>query len=98
MDIAKTQDGDSLTFALTGRLDTSTSPELEQALADSLEGCHTLVFDFAGLDYLSSAGLRVLLSAQKRMNKQGTMTVRNVAAPIMEVFEMTGFSDVLTIE
>lgn len=63
MDIAKTQDGDSLTFALTGRLDTNTSPELEQALADSLEGCHTLVFDFAGLDYLSSAGLRVLLSA-----------------------------------
>ncbi len=98
MNINKTVNGNELTVALEGRLDTATSPALEAELKNSLEGVGKLVFDFAALEYLSSAGLRVLLSAQKIMNKQGEMSVKNVNETIMEIFEVTGFCDVLTIE
>ena len=87
-----------LTVALTGRLDTTTAPELEKELKASLEGVTVLVMDMAALEYISSAGLRVLLSAQKSMNKQGEMKVRHVNETIMEIFEVTGFTDILTIE
>lgn len=98
MEITKTQDGSTLTITLAGRLDTSTSPQLEETIESSLDGINALAFDFTDLDYISSAGLRVLLSAQKKMNAAGTMVVKNVCGPIMEVFEMTGFADILTIE
>ena len=98
VNINKTVNGNELKVALEGRLDTATSPALEAELKNSLEGVEKLVFDFAGLEYLSSAGLRVLLGAQKIMNKQGEMIVRNVNETIMEIFEVTGFCDVLTIE
>ncbi len=98
MTINKTLTGTELAVALEGRLDTTTSPELEASLNESLDGVTALTFDFAKLDYISSAGLRVLLSAQKRMNKQGDMKVVNVGETIMEIFEVTGFSDILTIE
>ena len=93
----KTENG-ALTVALEGRLDTTTAPELEAALNGALEGVTELVMDFAKLEYISSAGLRVLLSAQKTMNKQGKMKVLHVSADVMEIFEVTGFSDILTIE
>ncbi len=98
MEISKKRDGVSLVVALTGRLDTKTSPDLETDLSESLDGVEQLVLDFAGIDYISSAGLRVVLSAQKRMNKQGSMVLRGVSETVMEVFELTGFSDILTIE
>ena len=98
MTIKQSKDGTTLTMALEGRLDTMTSPELEAALADPLEGVENLCLDFAGLNYLSSAGLRVLLSAQKQMNKQGSMVVKNVSEMIIEVFDITGLVDILTIE
>lgn len=98
MNINKTVNGNELTVALEGRLDTATAPQLEAELNQSIVGTQKLVFDFAGLEYLSSAGLRVLLAAQKIMNKQGEMIVRNVNETIMEIFEVTGFCDVLTIE
>ena len=98
MTITKTQDKNVLTLHLEGRLDTTTSPQLEQELNASLDGVTELTLDMAKLAYLSSAGLRVILSAQKRMNKQGRMIVRNVNETIMEVFEITGFVDILTIE
>ncbi len=98
MDINKNAQGSVLNIALSGRLDTMTSPELEAELKQSLGGVTELVFDFSGLEYLSSAGLRILLSAQKQMNKQGKMVIHNVNEIIMEVFEVTGFVDILTIE
>lgn len=98
MTINKEQSGTELKVALEGRLDTTTAPELEAALKDAMEGLTSLTFDFSKLDYISSAGLRVLLSAQKTMNKQGGMAVTNVNETIMEVFEVTGFSDILTIK
>ncbi len=98
MTITKEQNGQELCIALEGRLDTTTSPELEEELKGSLDGITGLTIDLAALDYISSAGLRVLLSAQKTMNKQGSMVVKNVSEEIMEVFEVTGFSDILTIE
>lgn len=98
MTIEKTANGTQLTMALTGRLDTTTAPQFEAELKESLNGVEALILDFKTLEYLSSAGLRVLLSAQKLMNKQGTMVVRNVNDTIAEVFEVTGFSDILTIE
>ena len=97
MDIIKNADGSTLNVALIGRLDTITAPSLDKELKDSLNGITALAFDFSKLEYISSAGLRVLLSAQKVMNKQGTMTISNVCADIMEIFEITGFSDILTI-
>lgn len=96
MTIDKTLEDKVLTVAVGGRLDTQTSPELEAAL--EYDGVEKLVLDFAELDYLSSAGLRVLLAAQKTMDKQGKMIIKNVNDTIMEVFEITGFADILTIE
>ena len=98
MKIEKITNGTELTVKLAGRLDTTTAPELEVALKDSYAGVEKLVLDFAELEYLSSAGLRVLLGAQKTMNKQGEMVVKNVNDTIDEIFEITGFADVLTIE
>ncbi len=98
MNIVKTKEETLLTIALEGRLDTTTAPLLDAELAESLEGISELVMDFAGLEYISSAGLRVLLSTQKIMNKQGSFKIRNVCSDIMEVFEITGFVDILTIE
>ena len=98
MNIVKTKQDDALTVALEGRLDTTTAPELEAALTDALDGVSALTMDLEKLDYISSAGLRVLLSAQKRMMKQGEMKVVHVNETIMEIFEVTGFSDILTIE
>ena len=98
MTINKKQEGTVLEVALVGRLDTSTAPELEAELKHSINGVTALTMDFAGLEYISSAGLRVLLAAQKVMNKQGKMVVRHVNETIMDVFEVTGFIDILTIE
>ena len=98
MTIEKNLNGTELNVKVSGRLDTTTAPELEATLNDSMSGVTKLVLDFASLEYLSSAGLRVLLQAQKTMNKQGEMVVRNINETISEIFEVTGFSDVLTIE
>lgn len=98
MTINKTQNGNELNLELTGRLDTTTSPQLEVELKKSIGGVEKLILDFTGLEYLSSAGLRVLLSAQKVMNKQGEMVIRHVNETICEVFEVTGFADILTVE
>lgn len=98
MTIEKKLNGTELTIALTGRMDTMTAPQLEAELKDCLNGVNSLRFDFSALDYLSSAGLRVLLAVQKRMNKQGSMTLLGVNETIAEIFEVTGFSDILTIE
>ena len=98
MTIQQIRNGNALTIALEGRLDTMTAPELEAALKTALEGVEELTFDFEKLDYISSAGLRVLLAAQKTMNQQGSMKVKNANEIIMEIFEVTGFADILTIE
>lgn len=98
MNITQKANGNELCISLEGRLDTTTAPELEKVLTGSLDGVTELTFDMSALDYLSSAGLRVLLGAQKRMNKQGSMKVTNVNETIMEIFEVTGFADILTIE
>ena len=97
LNIEKKANGNELTVVLTGRLDTTTAPELEAALKESFDGVTALTIDMAALEYISSAGLRVLLSAQKIMNKQGEMKVTHVSETIMEIFEVTGFSDILTI-
>ena len=98
LNIEKTVVDGSATFALKGRLDSVTSEELEAELKEVMEGLTVLTLDLEELDYLSSAGLRVLLSAQKVMNRQGEMKVTHVSEPIMEIFEVTGFTDILTIE
>lgn len=98
MTINKTQNGSELKLDLTGRLDTTTAPQLEAELKKCIGGVENLILDFAELDYISSAGLRVLLSAQKVMNKQGKMVIRHVNETIAEVFEVTGFADILTVE
>ena len=96
--IIKTIENGKALFALAGRLDTTTAPELEQELKASLDSVGELTLDMKELDYISSAGLRVLLSAQKTMNSRGSMTVRNANETVKEIFEVTGFSDILTIE
>ena len=98
LNIDRKVEGNSLTMALTGRLDTTTAPELEKEVKENIEGMENLTFDIASLEYISSAGLRVLLSAQKIMNKQGTMVVKNASEEVKEIFEVTGFADILTIE
>lgn len=98
MEIIKNQNGTELNIELIGRLDTTTAPELDNELKTALEGVDKLVFDFTKLEYISSAGLRVLLAAQKVMNKQGEMILTNVNDDVKEVFEITGFVDILTIE
>ena len=96
--IEKTMEDGNAAFALEGRLDTVTAPELEQALKEVLDDAGELTLDFGKLDYISSAGLRVLLSAQKQMCRKGSMKLTNVSETIMEIFEVTGFSEILTIE
>ena len=98
MTIKKTQNAGTLNIAVEGRLDTTTAPELEAELKASLNGITQLIFDMEKLDYISSAGLRVLLSAQKVMMRQGEMKLIHVNETVMEIFEVTGFSDILTIE
>ena len=98
MIIEKNLNGTELTVAITGRLDTTTAPQLEAEFKQSITGVEKLVLDFATLEYLSSAGLRVLLAAQKVMNKQGEMIIKNVNDTITEIFEVTGFIDILTVE
>ena len=98
MNITKTQNGNAVTIALEGRLDTTTAPQLEQALKSVLDDATELTLDFEKLDYISSAGLRVLLSAHKAMFKKGGMKVTNVNEIVREVFDVTGFVDILTIE
>ena len=94
----KLLEGERLTLTLSGRLDTNSSPALEAELKQSVGGVKELIFDFSGVEYISSAGLRVLLAAQKVMNSQGSMKLIGVNDDVMEVFEITGFSDILTIE
>ena len=89
---------DELALEITGRLDTITAPALDKTINENLEGVKTLLLDFKSLEYVSSAGLRVLLSAQKKMQQIGAMKVTNVCEEVMEVFEMTGFADILNIE
>lgn len=98
LNIEKNKNGTDFAIALEGRLDTTTAPQLEKELKTDVTGVTELTFDFAKLEYISSAGLRVLLSAQKIMNKQGHMSICNVNDDIMEIFEVTGFSDILDIE
>ncbi len=98
MNIVKTGDDKKLTIALEGRLDTTTAPALETEINAIAETVDELTLDLSALDYLSSAGLRVILAAQKKMSKQGAMVVTNVNETIMEVFEITGFADILTIK
>ena len=98
MNIEKKINDDSMLVILEGRLDTTTAPELEESIISSIDGIKELTFDFEKLEYISSAGLRVLLSAQKTMNKQGSMKLINVGSAIREIFEVTGFVDILTIE
>ena len=98
MTITKKQNGTELEIALEGRLDTMTAPELEAELKRSLDGVESLTIDFSKLDYISSAGLRVLLSAHKVMSSKGGMKITHVNEIIREVFDVTGFADILTIE
>lgn len=98
MTINKTQNGDEVIFALEGKLDTTTAPDLDAALKESFSGARKMVLDFANLQFISSAGLRVILNAQKVMNEQGDLVIKNAGPQILEVFEITGFSDFLKIE
>lgn len=98
LDIKNTVNGTELTVKLIGRLDTTTAPVLEGNLRKSVDNIEKLIFEISELEYISSAGLRVLLSAQKVMNKQGEMIIRGANETVMEVFEVTGFVDILNIE
>ncbi len=97
MEIKKNKNGSQLNVAIVGRLDTVTAPDLEANVNADLAGVDDLVLDFADLQYISSAGLRVILSLQKTMNKNGKMTIKNVNDTVMDVFEITGFADILNI-
>ena len=98
MDIKKLLDKDTLTIELNGRLDTLTSPTLQAELAESLKNIKHLVFDFKDVLYVSSAGLRVILMAQKEMNTKGDMIIKNCSQEIKDLFEMTGFSEILNLK
>lgn len=98
MTIEIKENGTDLVLEITGRLDTATAPTLDKAIKENLENAKSLILDFNGLEYISSAGLRVILGAQKAMKQKGTMKVINVRELVMEVFEVTGFSEILTIE
>lgn len=98
MEVIKNLNGDALNVKLVGRLDTTTAPSLESELANDMANIKSLEFDFSELDYVSSAGLRVLLACQKQMNKQGAMSIKNVKDEIYEVFSMTGFLDILNVK
>lgn len=96
--ITKQADGSTLTVKVEGRVDSNTAVELDRALNGALDGITKLILDFERLEYISTAGLRALLIAQKTMNQQGTIVIRNVSAAVKEIFEVTGFTDMLTIE
>ena len=98
MTIQKNKNGNALTLAVEGRLETTTAPELEAVVKSELEGVESLTLDFSKLEYISSAGLRVLLTAQKTMNRQGEMKVTGVNEIVSEIFEITGFSEILNVE
>jgi len=98
MTIEIKRNAEEIILELTGRLDTTTAPALDKAIQEKLVGVKNLILDFKGVEYISSAGLRILLSAQKKMQQIGTMTIKNVCEDVMEVFEMTGFADILVIE
>ena len=98
MEIKEELNGTTLTLKIIGRLDASNAQELTNKINSSLDGVKELIFDFSELKYVASAGLRALLMAQKRMNKQGKMVIRHVDETVMEVLEMTGFADLMTIE
>lgn len=98
MEINITKENGKLTLAVSGRVDTTTAPRLEAAVNENIDGITELVFDLEKLEYISSAGLRVILVSQKKMNRQGKMIIRNVNADIRVIFEITGFADILTIE
>jgi anti-sigma B factor antagonist len=98
MDITKTVNGTTLTFAVSGRMDTNTTPAAQAELDGSLDGIKELIFDFNGLDYISSVGLRLLLGAQKQMNTQGTMKIINVNEDVLDIFDDVGFTDIMTIQ
>lgn len=98
MTIEIKKNADELVLEITGRLDTITAPALEKTINENLEGVKTLILDLKSLEYISSAGLRVLLGAQKKMSQIGSMKIKNVCELVMEVFEMTGFVDILNIE
>lgn len=98
MKIVKNKNGSTLVVSLSGRLDTVSAPQLDKELKEAIGDISELILDLSGLEYMSSAGLRILLSAQKAMNNQGKMIVKNVNNTIMEIFEVTGFIDILTIE
>lgn len=98
MTIEMKRNGETATIEIEGRLDTTTAPVLDKTINEETEGVKELILDLEKLEYISSAGLRVILGAQKKMQKIGSMKVRNVCEDVMEVFEMTGFADILTIE
>lgn len=98
MTVTKNIEGNKLTAAIEGRIDTTTAPAFEQEIKSSIEDVTELVLDFKDVEYISSAGLRVLLSTQKIMSRKGSMKLVNVSEDVMEIFEVTGFSDILTIE
>lgn len=98
MTIEIKRNANEIIIEVAGRLDATTAPALDKTLVENLDDVKTLIFDLKGLEYISSAGLRVLLNAQKKMNKIGTMKVINVCDSVMEVFDITGFIDILTIE
>ena len=98
MTIEVNKNGQEVVFVLAGRLDTTTAPALDTAIQENIQDIQMLIFDFQNIEYISSAGLRVLLSTQKKMNQQGAMKIKNVKEEVMDVFEMTGFADILTIE
>ena len=98
MTIEMKRNGEAATIEITGRLDINTAPVLDKTINEETEGIKDLTFDFTNLEYISSAGLRVLLNAQKKMQKIGSMKLTGVCEDVMEIFEMTGFADILTIE
>ena len=98
MKIDSNKNAETLIVNVEGRLDTTTAPALDKTITEDISANTNLILDLKGLEYISSAGLRVLLSAQKRMQKQGSMKLKNVCEEVMEVFEMTGFADILEIE
>ena len=98
MTIEIKKNADELVLEITGRLDTITAPALDKTINENLGEIKSLILDFKNLEYISSAGLRVLLGAQKKMSQIGSMKIKNVCEPVMEVFEMTGFADILNIE
>lgn len=98
MNIQNEKNGTMLTLSPEGKIDTTTAPELDAAINESIPGVQTLVLDFSGVSYISSAGLRVLLSAQKKMNAKGTMVIRGANEDVKDIFALTGFADILTIE